>query len=330
MRLPDDVVKSVVFLGCRVRGEYKRAATAFLVHGDEHGGWGAVVTARHAIDQVRKFSDDGKVILWLNRNNGKAASVESPVDAWWRHPTDDTVDVAVLPELPPLAEFDQGPIPTRGFATPAFVEEFAIGIGDDLVIPGLFAPHSGTERNLPVVRQGYLAAMPQEPVTTEFGQIRAYLAEVRSIGGVSGSPVLFRNDLWRVVYERNEQPEYERAGWLLLGLMHGHFDLGVPGSLFSYGISRDVVNMGIGIVVPAQHILDVLLQPELDAMRKNKATDARAVATADFLKLTEDVAEPAEPASDSTSEFQAFEDLARKIVNVPKPEIDELRASEGQ
>jgi hypothetical protein len=49
---------------------------------------------------------------------------------------------------------------------------------------GLFSEHQGAERNIPIVRVGNIAAMPEEPVlTTSWGAIDAYLIEARSIGG---------------------------------------------------------------------------------------------------------------------------------------------------
>ena len=46
--------------------------------------------------------------------------------------------------------------------------------------------------NLPIVRLGAIAAMPGEYIKTDWGCLRAYLIEARSIGGLSGSPVFIR------------------------------------------------------------------------------------------------------------------------------------------
>lgn len=110
--------------------------------------------------------------------------------------------------------------------------------------------------------------MPRDKLPTkDFGFMEAYLAEGRSIGGLSGSPVFVRNTL--------DMPAQTAKGTLshmsglgaihLLGLMHGHWE--VPTS-FSTTEQTEAVNMGVSIVVPAKKILEVLYHPELVAMRK--------------------------------------------------------------
>ena len=71
------------------------------------------------------------------------------------------------------------------------MEREEIGIGSEVYFPGLFVHHHG--RNEPIVRGGIVSSMPTEPVLTEFGEIHAYLAEARSVGGLSGSPVIVDN-----------------------------------------------------------------------------------------------------------------------------------------
>ena len=70
-------------------------------------------------------------------------------------------------------------------------ERNGIGPGDELFAIGLFSLRVGTQRNIPIVRSGILAAMPydSEPFTKDGHPYHAYLAEMRSIGGLSGSPV---------------------------------------------------------------------------------------------------------------------------------------------
>ena len=60
-----------------------------------------------------------------------------------------------------------------------------------------------------------IAMIPDEPVTTSLGDIKAYLVEARSIGGLSGSPAFVR-----------ETGAEGTGSFYLLGLMHGHW--GVP------------------------------------------------------------------------------------------------------
>jgi len=137
-----------------------------------------------------------------------------------------------------------------------------------LLIIGLFTRYFGTTRLVPLVRTGNIAMMPRDKIPVRgFGPIEAYLAEGRSIGGLSGSPVFVRNTV--------QMPAQTAQGALtsisglgglhLLGLMHGHWDLPVS---FSSTEQAEAVNIGVSIVVPAKKILETLYHPELVAMRK--------------------------------------------------------------
>ena len=83
-----------------------------------------------------------------------------------------------------------------------------IRVGSPVGLTGLFVHHHGSSRNIPIVRSGNIAAMTDEPVSTRRGLMTAFLVEVRSIGGLSGSPVFAEG-----VAETG-----------VIGLVHGHFD----------------------------------------------------------------------------------------------------------
>ena len=138
-----------------------------------------------------------------------------------------------------------------------------VGLGDEVFIVGMFRHHHGTQRNIPIVRVGNLAAFAEEKVSTRsFGLIDAYLIEARSIGGLSGSPVFL--NLGVVRYVGNEI-KHSTGGpiQLLFGLIHGHFD--VPSTSVDVattdaeeGLSADRVNTGIAIVVPIDKIVEAI------------------------------------------------------------------------
>jgi hypothetical protein len=159
---------------------------------------------------------------------------------------------------------DHGVFPIAGFATTDRVQSEEIGLGEETIIVGLFASHHGNARNIPIVRIGNIAAMPEEKVSTEIGKIDAYLVEARSIGGLSGSPVFVNMGIMRdrggvlEVEKRVDGKKTVRAIYLL-GLMHGHFD-----------DKKNSVNMGIGIVVPATKILEVINQEAVLKIEQEK------------------------------------------------------------
>jgi hypothetical protein len=98
--------------------------------------------------------------------------------------------------------------------------------------------------------------------------MEVYLAEGRSIGGLSGSPVFVRPTT-RIVGLGNEQgPQsvFGVGGFHFLGLMRGHWDLPLGVDVGH----AEAVNMGISIVVPAKKILETLYHPELVALRNQQ------------------------------------------------------------
>jgi hypothetical protein len=124
-------------------------------------------------------------------------------------------------------------------------------------VTGLFRHHHGKRRSIPIVRVGNLAALDEEQVQTSIGLREAYLIEARSLGGLSGSPVLLNLGTAR----RIEGKQVVAAGGgpiiFLLGLIHGHFD--VPASRIDADegdseLTPERINTGIAIVVPASKI----------------------------------------------------------------------------
>jgi hypothetical protein len=275
MQIPDEIRKCVAFVGYQTKaGGLHEAGTCFFVmvrtEGSTHGTVYAV-TARHVIEQVKARSDGRKMYLRLNLTDGTAAPGYLPsLDIWKFHPTDDRVDVAVA-EVGWTFNLDHLAYPMESFATSEVVAAQSIGLGDDVFVTGLFSSRIGDRRNIPIIRAGNIAAMPEEPVPTELGNAQAYLIECRSIGGLSGSPVFAHLGTTRIV-TNGETQDVEIFGGparlFLLGLMHGHFAMTPSYKKVSADKARDEINMGIAIVVPADVIREVLYQPELIAKRQ--------------------------------------------------------------
>lgn len=269
MRVPDIVQKCVGFLMYRGkrRDGPELAGTAFLVQYPIAVTGKALlylVTAYHVIAHVIQHSVDGKVWLRANLKDGRIINIETHASDWYRHPTDTSVDVAVLPWQPTLEQgwqLDLVPIGTNDlFGTEENLRAADVGIGDDIFITGLFSRFIGNESNLPIIRMGSIALIPREPVSTKFGDMEAVLVEVRSIGGLSGSPVFVYHFGPRIV-----KPE-TRGVFYLLGLVHGHWDMPTDASQDS-AFDSERLNMGIAIVVPAQKIMEVINHPRLQEFR---------------------------------------------------------------
>ena len=221
------------------------------------------VTAKHVIDAIRENTLADTVYLTYNGENGKEETA-IPLSEWHFHPGDSTenVDVAIA-----RFEYKTPEIVGPRFANPRHVKcwmteslinvsaakNSGIGLGQEVSLAGLFVHHQGSTRNIPIVRSGSIAAMPGEKVSTQIGPITAYLLEVRSIGGLSRSPVFTESS----------------GNLLLIGLVHGHFDqrTGDLDACETDGdspIQPERINAGIAIVVPADRIRETL-RPLTDA-----------------------------------------------------------------
>jgi hypothetical protein len=160
-------------------------------------------------------------------------------------------------------------------ATEEVIAKRGIGVGEEVFITGLFVNHAGRKRNLPIVRAGNIAQMPEEPVYVgeRFGDMEAYLVESRSVGGLSGSPVFAYLDPSRQHTDISTGKSFLRIGggprYYLLGLMHGHFEVDSPNEGLGRLPNSEKINMGVAIVVPVSKILEVINLPELEKERED-------------------------------------------------------------
>ena len=173
-------------------------------------------------------------------------------------------------ELHPF-DFDPQPDhmawPLDLIVTPEVIKQQEIGVGNEVFLVGLFSQHHGERRNIPIVRVGNIAAMPEEKVfTTKSGAIDAYLIEARSIGGISGSPVFVVSSPIRA---SGDTAMFRLPAVYLPGLVHGHWDASSSelDEAIEDSTSRTQVNMGIAIVVPCDKIVETLDQENIRAAR---------------------------------------------------------------
>ncbi len=272
MRIPDRLLKSVGFVsryepeGDGARIEF--GATAFIVgvHTDEKFGLAHIVTAKHVAEAI----EPAEAVIAMNAKDGAPLFLRTGDARWFYHPTEpDSVDVAVMQfGSHRFQEYDVTWIPEDMFATDKRIADFDIGLGDEIVTIGLFTRFFGETKLIPLVRTGNIAMMPKDKIRSKtFGEMDGYLAEGRSIGGLSGSPVFVRNTVKMPAQTAQGTLAYIAGlgSFHLLGLMHGHWDLPIS---FSASEQAEAVNMGVSIVVPAKKILETLYHPALVAMRK--------------------------------------------------------------
>ena len=273
MQIPDEVRQCVVFLYSKHDEELVPRGTGFIVtvpsNGTENFNYFYLVAARHVIDGIKLKGTDGMVHVRLNTVTGGVDWEIVSADRFVTHPDpDQCVDVAVLPWMPSREIYEYKVVTWEMIVTDQSVATHGIGIGDEIFTTGLFVNHLGQKRNIPIVRIGNIAAMPDELVETELGSMVAYLAEARSVGGLSGSPVFVTLGPVRQTPEGGTT--LSQRVFLLLGLMQGHWHAPYiqTDSTTRSDFEKELVNMGIAIVVPSQKIIEVINHPQLLGVRQ--------------------------------------------------------------
>ena len=273
MLVSEQYRKCVVYLCVDVRNkdtnevERRPCGTAFLV-GFQESGWSVLylVTAQHVVSYSRPHGS-----LWV-RTNMKDESIEdfeTDQSAWETHPGSDVAIIGV--PYGRFADADVVAVPVDWLLDDAFVERHEMGLGDGVFIPGLFSGLPGTRSVQPVVRFGALSLMPTEKIPVKLdpqsvAASDAFLIEVHSRGGMSGSPVFIVCDPSE---RENPVDPTEDYPMRILGLISGHYDVSDSGDFLSLeeqsGDAR--LNAGLAIVTPGQAIRELLEREDLVAKR---------------------------------------------------------------
>ena len=286
MRVPDEVRKCVVFIGRTVTVVDKDGqpstqdfleGTGFLVAVPSERVPDVlltyVVTAAHVAERV-----EGDFWVRENTTRGRGRRQMSGAQ-WYRHPEGRSVDVAVLP-FRINEDTDQKAIHIDMMILDEERRtQLDVGVGDEVFLVGLFPSAYGRQRNTPIVRKGNLAMIPEDKIKTgDLGFIDAFLIEVHSLGGISGSPVFVRETVALEVQKPPRGNSPSRSGSLhgagshyLLGLVHGHWEIDEADFNALYFRAptpqERSANLGIALVIPASKIIETINQPALIAIR---------------------------------------------------------------
>lgn len=268
MQIPDVIRKSVAFI-C-----YKNetnviipVGTCFLTTVHIEGiDFYYFVTAKHVLGNIILKNPNATILIRANKNQDKGFDyIETSYEDWIHHQDDNiSVDVSVLP-VPyiNLDIFDVKGIPFDMMVNDQTISKMDVNIGNEIFMVGLFSLHYGKNNNIPIVRVGNISAMPDEPIKTkEFGDMQAYLVDLRSLGGFSGSPVFIHFGTVRII--NGELMSSNFPQFRLIGLLSGHFTIN--------GITIDDfrTNTGMGIVTPSTKILETLMQTNIELIRKER------------------------------------------------------------
>ena len=263
MRITESMRGCACFLCVKKSGETIGGGTAFLVSLPSSEfpalSWTYLVTAKHNVQKA--IHDYGTLYARFNTAQGKADLVE--LNAPWIFSEKHGSDVAVMEFSPDRKRFLFSTMSTASAVDPLVMRANNIGIGSDLLVIGLFKEREGVQKNIPILRSGMIAAMPEEPLIDNMTGARydAYLAEIRSASGLSGSPVFVH--VPEVVLQKDLRRPHQNGYLFLLGLVRGHFNLQAPGFP-----AADPINTGIAIITPMPDVMEVLIQNEELASRR--------------------------------------------------------------
>lgn len=278
MRVPDGMKECVCFLCVQnAHGGYAYGGTAFFVSvpsefDDQSYSTDYLVTAKHCVTRAQSH---GPIFVRMNTRleGGQFLQVKTE----WIFSDDEGVDLAITrfrgEHQPPLLHHALNA--RASFADDKTLKEFHIGIGDELFIMGLFTMRHGSKRNLPILRCGTIAAMPDEPLVDQNSGLsyKAYLTEVRSIGGLSGSPVFVTVQIGehKPRYEYDPNRSMFPYTYFLLGVVRGHWDYGANQAPLNFASGElERVNMGIATVTPVQELIALLNREDVVKQRRTE------------------------------------------------------------
>jgi hypothetical protein len=280
MLVTDQIRKLVVFVGhSGIDGNFIADGTGFVLMLEAYDfSFPYVVTAKHVIDQATGEKRSRDALLRVNGRDGDVKYIKTKPTAWQQHPDHAEgvnkrkyIDIAVYGLVnyrewakTDLDKYDFTYLMEEDLCTEEIIKKYSIGLGDEVAIPGLFLSHIGTSKNVPIVRTGNIAAMRgEEPVPTSHGPMDAFLVEMRSVGGISGSPVLTHMAIRpRTLLPQSSDPtgiEQSEKSHYLLGLVHGHYTITTQDEwVFKTNQQVGDINAGISIVVPASKIMETI------------------------------------------------------------------------
>jgi hypothetical protein len=140
------------------------------------------------------------------------------------------------------------------FADESILREFKVSEGDAVYYIGLMVQYFGDKKNYPVVRRGTLALMTEEKIQTLLGPQKAFIAELVSFPGNSGSPVFLN------LAGLRDGSLALGSHYRFLGLISGGFLNRIPGTVLdaTQVLFGDGANTGISFIVPADALKTIL------------------------------------------------------------------------
>lgn len=270
MRVEEHFINNVVFVGAEPNGRFVPHGTGFLVHYcQEELHFPFLVTAHHVVARMR--SDNFSVRI--NRLAGQASTITLDRRHAVLH-SDERNDIALFSIDLDFTVYNATSYEiSREKIEKERADQGNIFPGDSVCTIGLYTRHHGLVRNTPIVRVGNIAAMPNEPVLGPAGDVDAYLIELRTILGLSGSPVFVQP---AAIQKKASGLISFFTGFpaFLLGVLVGYHRIesvedqirvprfppedGSEDHVAPEKFSPDELNTGFGVVIPIERVLEML------------------------------------------------------------------------
>ena len=272
----------------------------------ERAEYGYLLTADHVVEGQKKvevqfadFFGEGEMYAPL------------AVTEWRRPPGDVDLAVAPLREIPGISarnvtvlEMEKHVIPNEKVGR--------VYLGSHVFYIGIFDP-----LDRPMARSGTIGALDQEGIEHDEGYVyMAHLVDCRSYDGFSGSPVFAELNYAGLKpteppVERPKEHEEVPIGQIFsTAMICGMFTEHVDENNADGAISR----YGVGVMVRGEEITAALTSEGF--VNERQEWDAEIAAQAATGPRLRNAGKRSVPAD----EFDRFEDLTRKLVQVPKPD----------
>lgn len=334
-RIPDVHLQSVVFIYPSVDAAQRgvqAGGSGFVISYPSGTGW----NIRYVVTNKHVFDNNG-IYVRLNYPHGRGFHVVGiSADLWTEAPGEDDFVVAVLPLPDAIQPYEltlnnPGPIGrldlTREEATALHV-----GPGDEAYMVGRFVAHGGRVSNNPIARFGSIALMPNPAELVRDGRgkdVEAYLIEMRSHAGFSGSPVFllipansFRGDFGFTDLDDNV------TRFRLLGIDTGHMvdPLDVqrhePNGWVKIPDTRVAHYTDVSIVSPIWKVVDLLEREDMAEERRRAAAEMEKV-RGSLVAVSDVATDASEPAAIPEMAKADFEDALRKVSRRKPSQSDE-------
>lgn len=339
-RVPDAYVDSVVYLypsAEDARTGNDVGACGFTVRVPLDARIGAYQPAQLYVVTNRHVIDHRHLCVRMNLMGGGFDVIETDAEDWVPHPLGH--DVAACTIMFQRRDWRFVAIPDSDFLTTSTAAEWQIGPGDDVFMVSRFLWQEGRSQNRPILHTGVVSRLPLQEEGVFNPHTRLYepsfLVETHSRPGYSGSPVYgyigpFQPQLG------NPVTTYTGPGTITRDVSPRTFVIGVAwGYLPAKERLKNVegeclpavvtMSSGIAAVVPAWHIREVLEEETLVTHRRELERSIRE----QYPEAPREEKGAIPMDSPGEDEFQRFEDLARRIIRVPKVDLDQKRKDES-